>query len=164
MSKTNETTNARPDWIELAEAKMHLENLVRQNEAIADNSRDCMIERQNELARYIEKDRWGENANAEEIERTGRMMAEYKQDIDRHKLLAAAYRAAAEIIDAVSGAYFYAAQDGWYDTHLAKFETAEKRDAFLEENADTEWRAATSKDMDRIFWAGVTPTSGAPEF
>ena len=72
MSKTNETTNARPDWIELAEAKMHLENLVRQNEAIADNSRDCMIERQNELARYIEKGRWGEDASAEEIERTRR--------------------------------------------------------------------------------------------
>lgn len=162
---TNQTTNqnARPDWIGLATAKMHLENLVRQQENIADDTREIMAGRQQELARYIEKARWGEKATAEEIERNSRMMAEYQQDIDRHQLLAAAYRAAAEIIDAASGAYFYAAQDGWYDTRLAKFQTAEERDAFLEEHADTEWRAATSKDMDRIFWAGVTPTDGAPQ-
>lgn len=148
-------------WVKaITEALGSIKRLEQQQTNIAENTREIMVERQQELGQYIEKARWGEKATSEEIERTSRQMAEYQQDIDRHQLLAAAYAAAAAILEAATEEYHYAARPGYYETRLAKFQTAEARDAFLEDNGD--WRAATEEDLQKIFWGAAIPTDGAP--
>lgn len=166
---TNTTTNhdPRPAWIELGEARMHLNDLIRRQNGIIERAEDHMAERQADLAKTIQRDLsdkddpFAGNRIKENIERTNRMMDEYQHDIDTHAALRDAYRVAAAIIDAVSGAYFYAAHKGYYRTTLVRFQNEAARDAYLEDHEG--FRAATNDDMNLIFWGNEIPEEYTPE-
>lgn len=144
-----------------------IKRLAEKQEQIIHHTRESMLDAQTYLAKEILRtnDRTNlanpERVNAGDIERATRNMAEYQKDIERHETLRAAYRAAAAIIEAASGEYHYATREGYYGNQMAKFQTAEERDAFLEENP--RWRQATDDDLEEIFWGQVIPTDGAPE-
>jgi hypothetical protein len=165
--KTTNNHDPRPAWIELAEARLHLNDLIRRQNGIIERTEDCARDTQRDLARMIQRDLsdpndpFSGNRIKENIERTNRHMAEYQADIDRHTALRDAYRVAAAIIDAVSGAYFYAALKGYYGTQIRKFSSAEELAAFLEEN--TNWHEANSDDMNQIFWGNEIPEEYTPE-
>lgn len=165
--KTTNNHDPRPAWIELAEARLHLNDLIRRQNGMIEQTEDCLIDTQKDLAKRIQRNDNGNEAwsvakaNAEQIERTNRYMAEYQADIDRHTALRDAYRVAAAIIDAVSGAYFYAALKGYYGTRIRKFSSAEDLAAFLEENPN--WHEADSDDMNQIFWGNEIPEDYTPE-
>ena len=169
MTNTTNNHEPRPAWIELSEARMHLNDLIRRQNGIIENTEDCMTERQTELAKTIQRDLsdkndpFSGNRIKENIERTNRMMGEYQHDIDTHTALRDAYRVAAAIIDAVSGAYFYAACKGYYRTRIYKFSTPEERATFLEKHENDGWHEADNDDMNQIFWGNEIPEEYKPE-
>lgn len=167
MTTTANNHEPRPAWIELGEARMHLNDLIRRQNGIIEQTEDCLLDSQKDLARRIQRNDNGNEpwsvakANAEEIERASRRTAEYQADIDKHAALRDAYRVAAAIIDAVSGAYFYAAREGYYRTTIIRFDNEAARDAYLEQHDG--FRAATDGDMNQIFWGNEIPEEYKPE-
>ena len=154
-------------WVEaIATALGAIRKLAEQQENISEDIKDSMLQEQKQLARAITRNSDGrysnpEHVSANDIERAQRAMADYQKNIEHHDTLAAAYRAAAAILEAASGEYHYAARDGWYNTEVVKFETAEDRDAFLKvANPNAGWRKANEGDLERIYWASVVPTTG----
>ena len=165
--KTTNNHDPRPAWIELSEARLHLNDLIRRQNGIIEQTEDCARDSQRELAKRIQRDLSDPNDPfsgdriREQIERTNRHMAEYQADMDRHTALRDAYRVAAAIIDAVSGAYFYAAREGYYRTTIVRFGNAADRDAYIEANRG--FRIATDDDMNQIFWGNEIPEEYTPE-
>ena len=167
MTNTTNNHEPRPAWIELSEARMHLSDLIRRQNGIIEDTEGRMTERQTELANMIHRDLsdkndpFSGNRIKDNIRRTNQMMDEYQHDIDTHTALRDAYRVAAAIIDAVSGAYFYAAYEGYYRTTLVRFQNEATRDAYLETHEG--YRAATDDDMNLIFWGNEIPEEYKPE-
>lgn len=160
-----EHTSDASHWIMgTAQALGSIRDLVKQQENIAESCKEAMIYEQKYLAKLITRaneGRWSnpETVVAEDIRQANEAMEQYQKDIERHQLLAAAYRAAAAIIEAATGEFHYAARDGWYNTEIVKFETAEARDEYIKSNPNAGWREATEKDLEKIYWASVLPTT-----
>jgi len=157
------TDNAH--WVmAIAQALGAINKLAERQENIVESSREALIHEQRYLAKEIARVYDGNYGNPEtvaarDIERTQKAMQEYQKDIERHETLLAAYRAAAAIIEAATGEYYYAARDAWHHIEIVKFQTEEARAEWLEK-ADpyADWRVATDADLQHIYYAQEIPT------